>query len=135
MFLCLEAKSVQSYGFLTSSQETITFIFVSDSDGIMIKRKSSKRWSCGTKKRQHLHFFSPENGISIQLAALWTQVPWFHRCKLFKNTHFKKIANGFFQVHCCQGDDQLQPPGIRGVKVRQEEERQTRRGGMKDQKQ
>lgn len=55
-------------------------------------------------------FFSSENEISIQLAALWTpQVPRFHRCKPFKKTHLKKIANGFFQILCCQGDDQLQP--------------------------
>ena len=62
----------------------------------------------------HLHFCS-ENEISIQPAALWTpQVPRFHRCEPFTKTHLKKKkkkkkrgANSFFQIHCCQGDDQL----------------------------
>lgn len=40
---------------------------------------------------RHICIFCSENEISIQPAALWTpQVPWFHGCKPFTKTHFKK---------------------------------------------
>lgn len=74
-----------------------------------------KGGDAGQKSSNICIFVPPENGISIQLAALWIQVPWFHCCKPFKNTHFKKIAYRFFQLQRCHGDDQLQPPRLGGV--------------------